>query len=90
MHCHIFWRRAAVFGAVATAGLFALLPARAQTPGSIVTPATLTSPATAPRPPESPKPLTAEARAEVAHLLSTVAPKAKPRFREVAMTFEPK
>src|SRR5262245_28187774 len=45
---HIFLRRAAVFGAVATAGLFALLPARAQTPGLIVTPA---ASATAPRPP---------------------------------------
>jgi acyl-CoA thioesterase I len=51
MHRHIFLRWAAVFGAVATAGLFALLPARAQTPGSIVTPAALTSSATAPRPP---------------------------------------
>jgi acyl-CoA thioesterase I len=51
MHPHIFLRRAAVFGAVATAGLFALLPARAQTPGSIVTPAALTSSATAPRTP---------------------------------------
>jgi acyl-CoA thioesterase I len=51
MHRHIFLRRAAVFGAAATAGLLALLPARAQTPGSIVTPAALTSSATAPRPP---------------------------------------
>jgi acyl-CoA thioesterase-1 len=51
MHPHIFLRRAAVFGAVATAGLFALLPARAQTPGSIVTPAALTSSATAPSTP---------------------------------------
>jgi acyl-CoA thioesterase-1 len=51
MHRHIFLRRAAVFGAVATAGLFALLPSQAQTPGSIVTPAALTSSATAPRPP---------------------------------------
>src|SRR5262245_40634436 len=48
---HIFLRRAAVFGAVAPAGLFALLPARAQTPGLIVTPAALPSSATAPRPP---------------------------------------
>jgi acyl-CoA thioesterase I len=48
MHRHIFLRRAAVFGAVATAGLVALLPAQAQTPGSI---AALTSPATAPRAP---------------------------------------
>jgi acyl-CoA thioesterase I len=51
MHRHIFLRRAAVFGAAATAGLLAFLPARAQTPGSIVTPAALTSSATAPRPP---------------------------------------
>jgi acyl-CoA thioesterase I len=51
MHRHIFLRRAAVFGAAATAGLLALLPARAQTPASIVTPAALTSSATAPRPP---------------------------------------
>jgi acyl-CoA thioesterase I len=51
MHRHIFLRRAAVFGAAATAGLLALLPARAQTPGSIVTTAALTSSATAPRPP---------------------------------------
>src|SRR5262249_4569131 len=41
MHRHIFLRRAAVFGAVATAGLFALLPVRAQTAGSIITPAAL-------------------------------------------------
>lgn len=51
MHRHIFLRRAAVFGAVATAGLLAFLPARAQTPASIVTPAALSSPATATRPP---------------------------------------
>ncbi|HKD26887.1 MAG TPA: SGNH/GDSL hydrolase family protein, partial [Xanthobacteraceae bacterium] len=51
MHRHIFLRRAAVFGAVATAGLFALLPVRAQTPGSIITPAALPSSATAPRSP---------------------------------------
>ena len=51
MHRHIFLRRAAVFGAVATAGLLALLPARAQTPASIVTPAALSSSATAPRAP---------------------------------------
>jgi acyl-CoA thioesterase-1 len=51
MHRHVFLRRAAVFGAVATAGLLAFLPAQAQTPGSIVTPAALTSPAAAPRPP---------------------------------------
>jgi acyl-CoA thioesterase I len=51
MHRHIFLRRAAVFGAVATAGLFALLPAWAQTPGSIVTPAALSSSAAAPRSP---------------------------------------
>src|SRR5262249_32514240 len=51
MHRHIFLRRAAVFGAVATGGLFALLPVRAQTPGSIITPAALPSSATAPRSP---------------------------------------
>jgi len=51
MHRHVFLRRAAVFGAVATAGLFALLPVRAQTPGSIITPAALPSSAAAPRPP---------------------------------------
>src|SRR5215813_1668360 len=51
MHRHVFCSRATVFGAVATAGLFAFLPAQAQTPGSIVTPAALTSSATAPRPP---------------------------------------
>src|SRR5262249_50183132 len=49
MHRHIFLRRAAVFGVVATAGLFALLPARAQSPASIVTPAALPSSAAAPR-----------------------------------------
>jgi acyl-CoA thioesterase I len=51
MHRHIFLRRAAVVGAVATGGLLALLPARAQTPASIVTPAALSSSATAPRSP---------------------------------------
>jgi len=51
MHRHIFLRRGAVFGAVATAGLLALLPAWAQTPASIVTPAALSSSAAAPRPP---------------------------------------
>jgi len=51
MHRHVFWARVAVFAAVATAGLFALLPARAQPPGSIGTPAALSSPAPAPRPP---------------------------------------
>src|SRR6266699_3646942 len=51
MHRHVFWARAAVFAAVATAGLFALLPAQAQPPGSIATPAALSSSATAPRPP---------------------------------------
>ena len=33
MHCHGVLRRAAIFGAVATAGLLALVPRRAQTPG---------------------------------------------------------
>jgi acyl-CoA thioesterase-1 len=51
VHRNIFLHRAAVFGAAATAGLLAFLPAQAQTPGSIVTPAALTSPATAPRAP---------------------------------------
>jgi acyl-CoA thioesterase I len=51
MHRHVFCSRAAVFAAVATAGLLAFLPAQAQTPGSVVTPAALTSPATAPRAP---------------------------------------
>jgi len=51
MHRHILLRRAAVFGAVAAAGLFALLPVQAQTPGSIITPAALPSSATAPRSP---------------------------------------
>jgi acyl-CoA thioesterase I len=51
MHRHVFCSRAAVFAAVATAGIVALLPAQAQTPGSIVTPAALTSPATAHRAP---------------------------------------
>jgi len=48
MHSHLFLRRAAIFAVAATAGVVALLPARAQTPGSIATPAALTSPA--PRP----------------------------------------
>jgi acyl-CoA thioesterase I len=51
MHRHVFWARAAVFASVATAGLFALLPAQAQPPGSISTPAALSSSAAAPRPP---------------------------------------
>src|SRR5262249_55695822 len=45
---HIFLRRAAVFGAVATAGVLAWLPARAQTPGLIDTPPARPSSATAP------------------------------------------
>jgi acyl-CoA thioesterase I len=51
MHRHVFCSRAAVFAAVATAGIVALLPARAQTPGSIAIPTALTSSAVAPRPP---------------------------------------
>jgi acyl-CoA thioesterase-1 len=53
MHRHVFLRRAAVFGAVATASVFASLPARAQTLGSIAAPAALPAPssATMPRPP---------------------------------------
>jgi acyl-CoA thioesterase-1 len=35
MHRQFHFRRAAVVGAVATAGIFALLPARAQTPGPL-------------------------------------------------------
>ena len=62
-----------------TALAVAILLAAGPTPAADPRPA---------RPPESPKPLTAEARAELAHLLRTVAPKAKPRFREVAMTLE--
>jgi acyl-CoA thioesterase-1 len=49
MHRHLILRRAAIFAVAATAGVVALLPARAQTPGLIATPAALTSPA--PRPP---------------------------------------
>jgi hypothetical protein len=41
MHGQVFFRRAAIFGAVATLGLLASLPARAQSPGSIATPAVL-------------------------------------------------
>ena len=48
MHRHLFLRRAAIFAVAATAGVVALLPARAQTPGLTATPAALTSPA--PRP----------------------------------------
>src|SRR6266404_3761215 len=48
MHRHLFLRRAAIFAVAATAGVVALLPARAQTPGLIAAPAALTSPA--PRP----------------------------------------
>jgi lysophospholipase L1-like esterase len=41
MHGLGFFRRAAIFGAVATLGLLASLPARAQAPGSIATAAAL-------------------------------------------------
>ena len=36
MHCQFGLRRAAIVGAVATAGIFAVLPARAQVPGPVV------------------------------------------------------
>ena len=42
MHCQNFWHRGALLGAVATAALIALTPARAQTP--VAAPAALTSP----------------------------------------------
>jgi acyl-CoA thioesterase I len=45
MHVQIFWRRGALFGAVATAAIIALFPARAQTPGPIAAPAVPASPA---------------------------------------------
>jgi len=48
MHRHLILRRTAIFAVAATAGVVALLPARAQTPGLTATPAALTSPA--PRP----------------------------------------
>jgi acyl-CoA thioesterase I len=51
MHCRVFLHRTALVGAVATAALVALLPARAQTPGPIAAPAALSSSATAARQP---------------------------------------
>src|SRR5262249_44553783 len=51
MHRHVFCSRAAIFAAVATAGIVTLLPARAQTPGSIAIPTALTSSPTRPPPP---------------------------------------
>lgn len=45
MHSQVFARRAALFGAVATAALVALSPARAQVSGSVAAPAALSSPA---------------------------------------------
>jgi acyl-CoA thioesterase I len=45
MHVRIFWRRGALLGAVATAAIIALFPARAQTPGPIAAPAAPASPA---------------------------------------------
>jgi acyl-CoA thioesterase I len=45
MHVQIFWRRGALLGAVATAAIIALFPARAQTPGPIAAPAAPASPA---------------------------------------------
>jgi acyl-CoA thioesterase-1 len=53
MHCHLFLRRAAVFGAIAAVSVLALVPAQAQTPGSVVAAAAVpvaSSAATAPRP----------------------------------------
>jgi len=44
MHCQVFLRRGAPFGAVATAALIALIPARAQTPVSVAAPPALSSP----------------------------------------------
>jgi acyl-CoA thioesterase-1 len=49
MHCQVFLRRAALLGAVATAALIALLPARAQAPGPIAAPAALPSAAASAR-----------------------------------------
>jgi acyl-CoA thioesterase-1 len=39
MHVQIFWRSGALLGAVATAAIIALFPARAQTPGPVAAPA---------------------------------------------------
>jgi acyl-CoA thioesterase I len=50
MHCHVFFRRAALVGAVVTATLIALLPAPAQTPGSIASPAPPAAPPSATMP----------------------------------------
>jgi acyl-CoA thioesterase I len=45
MHVRIFWRSGALVGAVATAAIIALFPARAQTPGPVAAPAASASPA---------------------------------------------
>jgi acyl-CoA thioesterase I len=45
MHVRIFWRSGARVGAVATAAIIALFPARAQTPGPVAAPAAPASPA---------------------------------------------
>ena len=45
MHVQIFWRSGALVGAVATAAIIALFPARAQTPGPVAAPAAPASPA---------------------------------------------
>jgi acyl-CoA thioesterase I len=50
MHCHVFFRRAALVGTVVTATVIALLPAQAQTPGSIASPAPLAAPPSATMP----------------------------------------
>jgi acyl-CoA thioesterase-1 len=53
MHRHPLLRRAAVFGAVATVSLLALVPVRAQTSASIATPTTLRAPSSATAAPRS-------------------------------------
>ena len=50
MHCRLFLGRTALLGAVATAVLIALLPARAQTSGPTAAPAALSSSAAARQP----------------------------------------
>jgi acyl-CoA thioesterase I len=51
MHCQVFLRRAALLGAVATAALITLTPARAQTPVPAAAPAALSSAASPARQP---------------------------------------
>src|SRR5262245_3081928 len=57
----------------------AIVLATVPTPAADVPPA---------RPVEVPPPLPAETRAELNHLLLTVAPKAKPKFQYAAMTLQ--